>query len=93
MPDPVSITVVDESSPTWPSVRAFAQRMERKLAANRHKGGREGWLQEHPLTLLRLLYVELGELNYAMDRMESGEAADVANFAMMIADRVTNYGH
>jgi NTP pyrophosphatase (non-canonical NTP hydrolase) len=80
-------------SPTWPHVLAFARRMEAKLEANRHKGNREGWLKDSPFDLFRRLRDEADELGEALRcRSESeviaNEAADVANFAMMIADVV-----
>ena len=86
---------------SWPSVRAFANRMEAKLDENIHKGDRDGWLKDVPHDLLRRLREEVDELEEAMkfwgshgadgqipaavDRI-TREAADVGNFAMMIAD-------
>jgi len=49
-------------SPTWPYVLAFARLMEAKLAANRHKGDRAGWLAMSPLDLMARAQGELGEL-------------------------------
>jgi hypothetical protein len=80
-----------------PAVAAFAQLMERQLRANDHKGG---WEYEHPNDLHSRLLEEAEELKVAIynrqrtkkyERAESAEcvgleAADVANFAMMIAD-------
>jgi NTP pyrophosphatase (non-canonical NTP hydrolase) len=81
--------------PRWrPEVAAFADLMERELRANDHK---PGWKGENPWPLLDRLREELGEL---WDELQPGsrtnigawrgrvgaEAADVANFAMMIAD-------
>lgn len=77
--------------------------MENKLARNRHKGNREGWINDDPESLLKRLREETRELETAMSvakvRMWEGrsnashaandvadEAADIANFAMMIAD-------
>lgn len=37
---------VDPESKTWPVVLAFAVEMERKLSLNRHKGDREGTIDE-----------------------------------------------
>lgn len=82
-----------EASPTWPYVLAFARLMEAKLAKNRHKGDRSGWIKNEPDRLAERLLEELEELeteigngmNYVPSRVAS-EAADVANFAMMIAD-------
>lgn len=73
-----------------PEVAAFAQLMERELRVNDHKGG---WQYEDPLCLLDRLREESRELKCAVggaitpdpDSVGS-EAADVANFAMMIAD-------
>lgn len=77
-----------------PEVVAFANLMERQLRANDHK---PGWTGENPWPLLDRLYEEANELR---DELQPGsrtdalawrvrlgaEAADVANFAMMIAD-------
>lgn len=68
-------------------VRAFAIEMERQLQANDHKGG---WGDEDRHWLLERLREEVAELTAAIkERTPSAivqEAADVANFAMMIAD-------
>ena len=78
-------------SATWPYVAAFAREMEGKLACNRHKGDREGWLALDMTTLRKLLFRELDELEQAISWGDANavteEAADVANFAMMIADK------
>lgn len=82
-----------------PEVAEFAQAMERKLRANDH---RPGWGNDHPQALLARMKDEAGELEGAAYRCwVSGlrgaevedlaqevlyEAADVANFAMMVAD-------
>lgn len=72
----------------------FADAMEAQLAANDHKGG---WRGISPAWLLTRLVQELGELRRAVTKYELypghraavvREAADVANFAMMIADVV-----
>ncbi len=76
--------------------------MEAKLEKNRHKGNREGWLNDDIDDLLERLREELCELDDAiceghvrmheplnaawMAAKVADEAADVANFAMMIAD-------
>lgn len=80
-------------SATWPLVLAFSKRMEAKLELNRHKGDREGWLGCKVGDLLARLKQETEELETALRRVPSlgtqnvaDEAADVANFAMMIAD-------
>ena len=71
------------------SVMKHAERMEERLQANDHKGG---WaVAQCSLTyLIRHLRDEVDELESAL--FDEGdpvqEAADVANFAMMIADRL-----
>ena len=63
-----------------------AQLMEERLKENDHKGG---WLTCSFEYLIRRLREEVNELDTAL--YEEGdpimEAADVANFAMMIADK------
>ena len=73
-----------------PEVRAFALLMEERLRANDHKGG---WKQCVGSWLLGRLIEEVGELREEMLVADTtgahcvgDEAADVANFAMMIAD-------
>ena len=66
----------------------FAEQMEQQLALNDHKGGWDGCSTEWLLT--RLLE-EARELSITLTDDSSperifAEAADVANFAMMIAD-------
>lgn len=87
----MSILTDFEGSPTIQHVLEFARDMELKLAANRHKGDRAGWLQMDPWDLLRRLRDEVTELEIEMERCHSAdevarEAADVGNFAMMVAD-------
>jgi len=85
-------------SPTWPYVYRFALAMESKLAQNRHKGDRDGWLHDGGLSLLARLREETDELEQAIrqpmtERSDTellGESADVANFAMMVADVMTS---
>ncbi len=71
-------------------VRRFAETMEQRLRANDHKGG---WTRCEVLWLLGRLREEVEELEREILRGEPAaivhEAADVANFAMMIADRST----
>lgn len=83
------------------ALHSFQGVMFEKLAANRHKGG---WSQDTIARLLERLEGELVELRQALDtwskappvtskeeeaaRKVAREAADVANFAMMIADNV-----
>lgn len=66
----------------------FAVEMETQLRANDHK---PGWKNDDPWTLLARLHQEAEELGAAMEEGASPEeiareAADIANFAMMIAD-------
>lgn len=81
----------ESGSATLPWVLRFAHEMEGKLAKNRHKGDREGWRKDDALALLKRLEDEVRELRDAVELRDTseritGEAADVANFAMMIAD-------
>lgn len=78
-------------SPTLPYVFQFALRMEEKLALNRHKGDREGWLKDEPAELFIRIQDEMKELADSIHAREHPEevmleAADVANMAMMTAD-------
>lgn len=70
-----------------PEVAAFADAMENKLRANDHKGG---WKNDINLDLYYRMEEESRELLTAVatGRVDEilGEAADVANFAMMVAD-------
>lgn len=93
-------TVLLRGSPPRDEVLWFAGRMERKLAANDHKGH---WDNCDFGYLSRRLHQEAKELSRALQRLKSyagtypvaektvqgviDEAADVANFAMMIADQ------
>lgn len=78
------------------SLERFVQAMDRELAANDHK---PGWQRDKTLDLLERLREEVDELEDAIvtglmadeqscsnDLDVEKEAADVANFAMMIAD-------
>ena len=77
-----------------PAVRRFALTMEARLRANDHKGGWEderlqyltGRMREEFLELEREVYPGFGKTP-DVDRVRR-EAADVANFALMIADVV-----
>ena len=68
-------------------VLRFAEVMELKLLENSHK---QGWGQLSPKWLLNRLRQETRELEGALKtgtpELIAREAADVANFAMMIAD-------
>lgn len=76
---------------TRPKVLVFARIMEEKLRENDHKGG---WENDGIRPLLKRLDEEAVELHGIIARRKEGglergigrEAADVANFAMMIAD-------
>lgn len=66
----------------------FAEQMKHKLDLNRHKGGWEDCKNHY---LVRRLLEETAELVQSVMRNEDAdtvieEAADVANFCMMIAD-------
>ena len=70
------------------SVDWFARNMELKLRENDHKGG---WKKCEHSWLLDRLKQEVVELEKALDQVNNQEnvireAADVANFALMIAD-------
>ena len=83
-------------SGTLKYVEAFARLMESKLAENRHKGDRDGWQTISSEELLQLLRDEVDELSVALIRNRAPnartrkavrrECADIANFALMIAD-------
>lgn len=83
-----------QTSTTWPYVMEFALRMEAKLVKNRHKGDRSGWIRDIPFSLLNRIQDEWAELNAALCvgnvEQVKDEAADVANFAMMVADCFDN---
>lgn len=90
----MSILTDFEGSPTIKHVLEFAREMEIKLAENRHKGDRSGWMKISPWELLRKLRSEVIELELAMENGDDSEeirreAADIGNFAMMIADVCT----
>ena len=65
-------------SPTWPHVLAFARLMERKLAQNRHKGDREGWIGDSPTSLLGRVCDELVE---CLDTIEVEQPGARSKFA------------
>jgi hypothetical protein len=70
-----------------PAVQWFAEQMELALGDNDHKGG---WTSCTPYWLLRRLRGETQELEREVKKrghLIVREAADVANFALMIADK------
>ncbi len=74
-----------------PEVQRFAEAMEGRLSANDHKGG---WKECDYEYLLQRTLEEFQELDQAVIDGKPAteirkEAADVANFAMMIADNYT----
>ena len=77
-----------DASTTRPVVAWFSGVMEERLRANDHKGG---WSHCSQRFLLARIFEEIFELEAAIENgaipadIES-EAADVANFAMMLAD-------
>ena len=77
--------------PLCAPIQSFAQDMQRKLDANHIKSG---WDESALLWLLRRLRQETNELEKALRDPDAlpidliDEAADVGNFAMMIADQV-----
>lgn len=68
--------------PQW-----FVDEMEARLKANSYRGG---WSKDSPEHLINRLFFQVGQLE---DSVRAGEkdvvrrAADVANFAMIIADK------
>ena len=79
-----------ESIELRPAVRWFAEQMELQLRANDWKGG---WQDERTHYLWGRLHAELAELYHALfppwkcePEKVIHESADIANFAMMLAD-------
>ena len=71
------------------AVSVWSKTMEDKLLENEHRG--ESWLEANSLELMKGLHTESVELHSAIDAGKSvndvrREAADVANYAMMVAD-------
>lgn len=87
--DSQELPATSDTKPVNAGVRAevarFAALMERELRANDHKGG---WQADSPVSLVCRLKDETQELVRAIagEGNVAAEAADVANFAMMIAD-------
>ena len=68
----------------------FVARMEAKLQANTHKDHWSEVSVEYLLDLLRREYKELSDaIKHSSPQEIANEAADIANFAMMIADNAT----
>jgi len=95
IPLPPGVPTPDTNSPTWAFVFAFACVMEYKLSQNRKKGDSAGWRKLGAAKLQDRLDDEIEELDAALwdgvtpdKRDVLLEAADVANFALMIADSV-----
>ncbi len=69
-------------------IKQFAYIMETKMMMNEHKGGHQRLRIEE---LMKLLHQEIRELKGAIDENNYKsvmlECADVANYAMMIADK------
>jgi len=78
-------------------VSSFSKKMVERLEGNSDKGDRENWKAESYEYLLERLDEEVKELVdiihqcklccYGKHRVSS-EAADISNFAMMIADKI-----
>ena len=83
----IRIVLPNELDDLAPEVRTFVEAMVYKLYKNRHKGKWEGMSLD---SLENLLRDEVAELHDAIQRQNSTwvllEAADIANFAMMIAN-------
>ena len=74
-----------------PEVLAFACLMEAKLRRHDHDRGRKGWEDSDIMVLADRIDDERCELLRALQRdaapdVIAGECADVANFALMVAD-------
>lgn len=76
----------------WKPLAPFVTQMVKKLEENKKKkGGREGWINDEPASLAGRVMEETKELQEALTANDGGEktlgeAADVANMAMMVAD-------
>lgn len=72
-----------------PAVQRFAQAMERKLRQNDDREGWEGCSYFYLLSMMEREVKEVRESLVDQDPKEAQlEAADVANFAMMIYDNL-----
>lgn len=78
-----------------PVIQRFSEHMETVLEKHDAEKGTEGWLKDdvNVLWLFGRLQEEILELKAAIDDVNEinikNEVADVANFAMMIWDRVS----
>lgn len=70
-------------------VAEFAMAMESKLRKNDHK---DGWHKQPIEAHIKLLRIEMMELDVALDHLGDEEAmrecVDIANFAMIIRDKL-----
>jgi NTP pyrophosphatase (non-canonical NTP hydrolase) len=91
---------VDLNTFLRPELKTFVIQMEEEMRANDHKG-KDGWKTYSESHLFAKLLAEIQELYEAMVKARTvrethryiddviSECADVANFAMMLADNVT----
>lgn len=86
---PLQILSASSTPDPRPALRRFAGLMEIKLRKNDHK---TGWRELPPEALLKKLEIELEEFRVAYQYESRAEAVmelvDIANFAMMLADRI-----
>lgn len=75
-----------------PALKVFATRMEEELKKNDFRGT---WKNEDPRSMMAKLWDEVYDLDTQLDKYNHGEgdpeqilkeAADVANYAMFVAD-------
>jgi NTP pyrophosphatase (non-canonical NTP hydrolase) len=90
----VAVNAYPEVLSIRPEVAKFAQAMEDELKANDHKGG---WDKDTVAALLDRAQDELFELREAValrfsDETILSEAADTANFVMMVAENYRKQG-
>jgi hypothetical protein len=74
------------------ALQLFVDQMETKLCKNEHKST---WRSKPIVALLQLMEIELAEFKVALEHFSVGEARaetpDIANFAMMIWDRLGQF--
>jgi len=89
-----SITSDKMQSPCRPEVAEFAKAMEAKLRKNDHK---TGWKDQPVEAHLKLLNIEMMELDVALEFLTLDDACkelvDIANFAMIIRDKLQKQGN